>query len=357
MIDKLIAYSIRNKLVVGLFIFALIGWGVYSIRQIPIDAVPDITTNQVQIMTHSPTLAAQEVEQFITFPIEISMSNLPGVTEIRSISRFGISVITVVFEEDVDIYRARQLISEQLKLAENEIPEGYGQPNLGPITTGLGEVYQYILRAEKGYKDQYSDMDLRTINDWIVKRQLAGTKGVIEVSGWGGHLKQYEVAIDPSRLNAVDVTVAEVFEALSRNNQNTGGSYIERKHTTYFIRGEGLVKNLADIENIVIKNAKGIPILIRDIATVGYGSAPRYGAVTANAEGEVVGGQVLMLKGANSYETVQAVKERIEQVRASLPEGVVLEPFIDRSKLIGNTIRTVSTNLIEGGLIVILVLV
>lgn len=357
MIDQLIAYSIRNKLVVGLFILALIGWGSYSLRQIPIDAVPDITTNQVQIMTHSPTLAAQEVEQFITFPIEIAMSNLPGVTEIRSISRFGISVITVVFEDKVDIYRARQLISEQLKQAEADIPEGFGKPSLGPITTGLGEVYQYVLRAEPEYKERYSDMELRTINDWIVKRQLAGTPGVIEVSGWGGHLKQYEVALDPSRLNASDVTVAEVFQALQQNNQNTGGSYIERSHTSYFIRGEGLVKSLSDIERIVVKNVNGIPLLIRDIGTVGYGYAPRYGAVTANGEGEVVGGQVLMLKGANSYETVQAVKERIEQIKASLPEGVVLEPFIDRSKLIGNAIATVSKNLIEGGLIVILVLV
>lgn len=357
MIDKLIAYSIRNKLVVGLFILALIGWGSFSLRQIPIDAVPDITTNQVQIMTHSPTLAAQEVEQFITFPIEIAMSNLPGVTEIRSISRFGISVITVVFEDDVDIYRARQLISEQLKQAESDIPDGFGKPNLGPITTGLGEVYQYVLRAEDGFKGRYSDMELRTINDWIVKRQLAGTPGVIEVSGWGGHLKQYEVALDPSRLHASEVSIAEVFQALQRNNQNTGGSYIERSHTSYFIRGEGLVKSLSDIEKIVVKNVNGIPLLIRDIGSVGYGYAPRYGAVTANGEGEVVGGQVLMLKGANSYETVQAVKERIEQIRSSLPEGVVLEPFIDRSKLIGNAIATVSKNLIEGGLIVILVLV
>lgn len=357
MIDKLIAYSINNKLVVGLFIMALIGWGLYSIRHIPIDAVPDITTNQVQIMTHSPTLAAQEVEQFVTFPIEISMSNLPGVTEIRSISRFGISVITVVFEDDVDIYRARQLISEQLKQAEAEIPEGFGRPSLGPITTGLGEVYQYVLKTESGFEDQYSDMDLRTINDWIVKRQLAGTQGVIEVSGWGGHLKQYEVAVNPDKLNAMDVTIAEIFEALSNNNQNTGGSYIERAHTTYFIRGEGLVKNLDDIRQILVKNVNGHPLLIGDIAQVGFGSAPRYGAVTANGEGEVVGGQVLMLKGANSFETVQAVKKRIEQIRTSLPEGVILEPFIDRTKLVGNAIRTVSHNLIEGGLIVILVLV
>lgn len=338
-------------------IFGLIGWGIYSLQRIPIDAVPDITTNQVQVITKAPTLAAQEVEQFITFPLEISMSNLPDVVEIRSISRFGISVITIVFEDQVDIYHARQLISEQLKLAEMEIPSGFGQPTLGPITTGLGEVYQYVIHADEEHKDQYTDMELRTINDWIVQRQLAGIPGVIEVNGWGGHLKQYEVAVDPERLNGLDLTLAEVFSALESNNENTGGSYIEKDHRTYFIRGEGLVQSLEDIESIVVRNDDGVPLLIRDVAEVGFGHAPRYGAVTYNGQGEVVSGQILMLKGENSYETVQAVKERVEQVRKSLPEGVVLEAFIDRSKLISNAIQTVTTNLLEGGLIVIFVLV
>lgn len=357
MIDKLIGFSIHNKLVIGLFVLALVGWGAYSFRQIPIDAVPDITTNQVQLITQSPTLAAQEVEQFVTFPVEVAMANLPNVVEIRSISRFGISVVTVVFEDHVDIYRARQLISEQLKIAESEIPDGFGSPELGPITSGLGEVYQYVLHTEPGYDTVYSDMDLRTINDWIVKRQLAGTPGVIEVSGWGGHLKQYEVAINPERLKSMNTTIAEVFDALKANNENTGGSYIEKKYNTYFIRGEGLVKSLTDIEKIAVKSVNGIPVLIRDIAKVGFGSAPRYGALTWNGNGEVVGGQALMLKGANSYKVVAAIKERIESVKKSLPEGVVLEPFIDRSELIDRAINTVSKNLLEGGLIVILVLV
>lgn len=357
MIDKLISFSIQNKLIIGLFILILVGWGIYSFKQIPIDAVPDITTNQVQVITQSPTLAAQEVEQFVTFPIEIAMSNLPEVVEIRSISRFGISVVTVVFEDNTDIYRARQLISEQLKIAEDEIPEGFGSPELGPISTGLGEVYQYVLHTEDEFDSVYSDMDLRTINDWIVKRQLAGTPGVIEVSGWGGHLKQYEVGVNPEKLNSMHISITDVFNALEANNENTGGSYIEKRYNTYFIRGEGLVKSLQDIENIVVKTVDGIPILIRDIAKVGYGSAPRYGAITYNGQGEVVGGQTLMLKGENSYEVVNAVKDRIEEIKKSLPEGVVIEPYLDRSQLIERTIWTVTKNLIEGGLIVILILV
>jgi cobalt-zinc-cadmium resistance protein CzcA len=357
MIDKLISFSIHNKLIVGLFVLALIGWGIISMRQIPIDAVPDITTNQVQIITQSPTLAAQEVEQFVTFPIEITMANLPDIEEIRSVSRFGISVVTIVFKDDVDIYHARQLISEQLKIAEGEIPKGFGNPELGPITTGLGEVYQYVLHTLPGYDTLYTDMDLRTINDWIVKRQLAGTPGVIEVSGWGGHLKQYEVAVNPERLNSMNISIAEVFTALEANNENTGGSYIENRYNTYFIRGEGLVTSLTDIENTVVKTVNNIPILIRDIAEVGYGSAPRYGALTWNGKGEVVGGQTLMLKGANAYEVMEAVKERITSIKKSLPEGIELEAFIDRSHLIDRAMNTVTTNLIEGGLIVILILV
>ncbi len=357
MIDKLISFSIQQKLLIGLFVIGLAGWGIYSFYQIPIDAVPDITTNQVQVITQSPTLAAQEVEQFVTFPVEIAMSNLPDVEEIRSISRFGISVVTVVFEEHVDIYLARQLISEQLKIAEDEIPRGFGIPELGPITSGLGEVYQYVLHTLPEYDTVYSDMDLRSINDWIVKRQLAGTPGVIEVSGWGGHLKQYEVALNPEKLNSMHLTISDVFEALAANNENTGGSYIEKRFNTYFIRGEGLVKTLDDIEKIVVKTINGIPVYIRDIAKVGYGSAPRYGAITWNGQGEVVGGQTLMLKGENSFEVVKAVKKRVETIKKSLPEGVVLEPFIDRSELIGRAIGTVTKNLVEGGLIVILILV
>lgn len=357
MIDKIIAFSINNKLAVGIFVAALVVWGIFSFRQIPIDAVPDITTNQVQVITQTPKLAAQEVEQFVTFPIEISMANLPGVTEIRSISRFGISVVTIVFEDHVDIYLARQLITEQLNIAEREIPEGFGKPELGPISTGLGEVYQYVLYTEPGFDSVYTDMDLRTINDWIVKRQLAGTPGVIEVSGWGGHLKQYEVAVDPAVLNSMQIGISEVFDAIERNNENAGGSYIEKRFNTYFIRGEGLVKSFDDIGNIVVRIEDGIPLLIRDIAKVGFGSAPRYGAITWNGKGEVVGGQALMLKGENSFQVVNSIKERIEVIRKSLPEGVVLDAFLDRSELISRAFSTVTENLILGGLIVIFVLI
>ncbi|MEM7037755.1 MAG: efflux RND transporter permease subunit, partial [Bacteroidota bacterium] len=357
MIDAIISFSIRNKLLIGLLMVGIIGWGVYSFRQIPMDAVPDITNNQVQVITQAPTLAAQEVEQFITFPIEISMANLPDVVEIRSISRFGISVVTVVFEESMDIYRARQLMTEQLKIAEGEIPEGFGKPELGPISTGLSEIYQYILYVEPGHDSSYTTMDLRTINDWIVKRQLAGTPGVIETSGWGGFLKQYEVAVNPEKLKAQQVTVAEVFEAIEKNNENTGGSYIEKRFNTYFIRGEGMVNSLEDIRKIVVKTVGGVPILIRDIAKVGFGSAPRYGALTWNGRGEVVGGQCLMLKGENSLQVVNAVKKKVEEIRKSLPPGVRIKAFIDRSKLIERSIATVSENLILGGLIVIFILV
>lgn len=357
MIDKLIAFSIHNKLVIGLFVLALVAWGAYSLKHIPIDAVPDITTNQVQVITQTPTLATQEVEQFVTFPIEVALANLPDVEEVRSISRFGLSVVTVVFEDEVDIYRGRQLISEQLKIAEDEIPEGFGSPELGPISTGLGEVYQYILHTAPGYEDKFTDMELRSINDWIVKRQLAGTPGVIEVSGWGGHLKQYEVALDPRQLNSMGISISEVHAALAANNENTGGSYIEKRFNTYFIRGEGLVKDLADIEKIVVRTMNGVPVLVRDVAKVGYGSAPRYGALTWNGHGEVVGGQTLMLKGENSFEVVEAVKNRVEEIRKSLPEGVIIEPYLDRSELVGRAIGTVTKNLLEGGLIVILILV
>lgn len=357
MIDKLMAFSIKNKLIVGLFVMGLIAWGSYSIKEIPIDAVPDITNNQVQVLTQSPTLAAQEVEQFITFPIEMAMSNLPDVVEIRSISRFGLSVITVVFEEDVNIYLARQLISEQLKIAESKIPEDFGKPELAPITTGLGEVYQYILHTTPEYESEYSDMDLRSINDWLVIRQLAGTKGVIEVSSWGGHLKEYEVAVNPEKLKSMNLTIAQVFTALKNNNENTGGSYIEKKYNAYFIRGEGLVKSISDIEKIVVKTVNNTPVLIRDIAKVQFGTAPRFGAVTWNGKGEAVAGQALMLKGENSYRVVKAVKEKIERIKKTLPEGVVIEPYIDRSDLIGRAIATVTKNLVEGGLIVIFILV
>ena len=356
MIDRIIGFSVRNKFVISIFVLGIIVWGIESASRLPLDAVPDITNNQVQIITRAPVLAPPEIEQYITFPIEIAMANLPGVIEIRSISRFGLSVITVVFEDDMDTYLARQLVMEQLQTVQEEIPQSFGNPEMAPISTGLGEIYQYLLRPAPGYDTVYSLMDLRTINDWIVRRNLAGIPGVIEINGWGGYLKQYEVAVNPQRMLSLGVTLPEIFEALEQNNANTGGSYIEKHHNMYFIRGLGTVSTLSDIENIVITERNGVPILIRDIGEVRYGYAPRYGAVTYNGKGEIVIGIVMMLKGENSNLVTQRVQERIEQIKKMLPEGVILEPFLDRSELVARTVRTVITNLTEGALIVIAVL-
>jgi len=335
----------------------LILWGIYSAYHLPVDAQPDITNNQVQIISQAPSLGAQEVEQFITAPIELAMANIPDILEKRSISRSGISVITLVFQDDTDIYWARQQVNEQLKEAENAIPKGLTDPLLAPITTGLGEIYQYVLHTRKGYEKKYSATDLRTLQDWLVRTQLAGTPGVAEVSGWGGYVKQYEIALDNDKLNSLGLTIPEVYQALENNNENTGGSYIEQQNNVYFIRGIGQVTSLEDIRKIVVKNSGGSPILIRDIANVQFGHATRYGAVTRNGEGEVVAGVTLMLKGENFNQVIKNVKERIVQIQKSLPEGVVIEPFIDRTELVGRAIGTVKTNLMEGALIVVLVLV
>ena len=357
MLNKIIYFSIKNKLIIGVFTLALIAWGLWSAARLPVDALPDITNNQVQVITTAPTLAAQEVEQFITYPIEKSLSNIQGVEEMRSFSRFGLSVITIVFDDKEDIYFARQLINERLKEAEGQIPKGVGTPELAPVTTGLGEIYQYVIHPKKGSEQKYSAMDLRIMQDWIVGRQLSGIKGVAEVTAFGGIAKQYEVAINPDRLKAMNVTIPEIFTALEKNNENTGGAYIDRKPNAYFIRGVGLVKTFADIENIIVKQQDGIPILIRDVATVQFGSPPRYGAMTYNGEKEVVGGLVLMMKGANSAAVVKLVKERMKTVEKSLPDDVIIEPFLDRTNLINRAIKTVKTNLVEGALIVIFILV
>jgi cobalt-zinc-cadmium resistance protein CzcA len=357
MLNKIIYFSIKNKLAIGIFTLLLIVWGIYSLSQLPIDAVPDVTNNQVQIITNAPTLASQEVEQFITYPIEQSIANLPDLEEIRSISRFGLSVVTVVFDDKVDIYFARQLINERLKDAQEKIPDGMGTPELAPVSTGLGEIYQYIIHPEKGAENKYTAMDLRTMQDWIVARQLYGTPGVAEVNSFGGMLKQYEVAIDPNQLKAMDVTIAELLDALENNNANTGGAYIDKKPNAYFIRGIGLVSTLDDIGNIVIKTVHGVPVLVRHVAQPRFGSAVRYGAMTRNGEGEVVGGIVMMLKGSNSADVVDRVKAKMATIKKSLPTDVVIEPYLDRTDLVERAISTVKTNLIEGALIVIFVLV
>ena len=358
MIDKIIAYSIKNKLVIALMTLALIIWGIWSAGKLPIDALPDITNNQVQIITVCPTLAGQEVEQLVTFPIEQSIANLPDLEELRSISRFGLSVITVVFDEKVDIYFARQLINERLKEAESKIPKGIGTPELAPVSTGLGEVYQYIIHPKKGSEHKYNAMDLRTMQDWIVARQLYGTPGIAEVNSFGGLLKQYEVAVNPDRLFSMGVTITEIFNALEKNNENTGGAYIDKKPNAYFIRGIGLVSSFDDINNIVVKtNARGIPILIKDVAEVRFGNAVRYGAMTYNGEVDAVGGVVMMLKGFNAFTVVEDIKEKMKTIQKSLPDDVVIEPYIDRTNLVNRAVSTVEKNLIEGALIVIFVLV
>lgn len=358
MLDKIIQFSISNKLIIALFALALVIWGGYSLTKLPIDAVPDITNNQVQVITSSPSLAAQEVERLITFPIEINMATIPDIEEIRSFSRFGLSVVTIVFNDNTDTYWARQQVNERLGQAVREIPPGVGDPYMAPISTGLGEIYQYTLQPEKGYEDKYSPMELRTIQDWIVRRQLLGTPGVADVSSFGGYLKQYEIAIDPDKLKSMNVTISDLFQALQKNNQNTGGAYIEKQPNAYFIRTAGLVEELSDIEKIVVQvNQSGIPVLVRDVATVQLGNAVRYGAITRNGEGEVVGAVVMMLKDENGAKVIENVKERIEQIKTSLPEGLTIEPFIDRTKLVDRAIATVSKNLIEGALIVIFILV
>ncbi len=357
MFSKIITFSIRNKFIVLLFTFFIVLVGLYSLSKIPIGAVPDVTNNQVQVITTSTSLSTQDMEKFITYPVELEMANLPGVKEIRSVSKFGLSVVTIVFEDDMGTYLPRQLIAEKIKSASKRIPEGFGTPEMGPITTGLGEIYQYILDVKPGYEDQYNSTQLRTIQDWIVKRQLSGIPGVVEVNTWGGHLKQYEVAIETQKLNALNITAKEVFTALEKNNSVAGGGYIEKVNQAYFIRGEGLVESLDDIENIVVSNRNGTPIYIKDVAEVGFGSAPRFGAITGNGEGEKVLGQIMMLKDADSKRVIEAVKERVAAISKSLPEGVYINPFLDRSELIGRTTFTVTENLVLGCLIVIFVVV
>ena len=357
MLDKIIQFSIKNKFVILLFTLVLLAWGSYSIKQLPLDALPDVTNNQVQIITTAPTLASQEVEQLITYPLEQSVKTIPKVIELRSISRFGLSVVTVVFKDDVNIYWAREQIFQRIKDAEENIPKYAGSPELAPISTGLGEIYQYDVYAKKGYEDKYDAIKLRTIQDWIIIPQLQGVEGVAEVSSWGGKLKQYEIAVNPNTLNSQGVTITEIFEALEKNNQNTGGAYIEKDQYAYFIRGVGMASGINDLQNVVIKNRNGAPVLVRDVATVREGIALRYGASTKDGKGEIVCGLVLMLKGENSSAVVGRVKERMEQINKSLPEGVVAEPFIDRGKLVDNAIGTVTKNLIEGALIVIFVLI
>jgi heavy metal efflux system protein len=357
MINRIITFSVKNKFIVGLFVVAMIGWGTYSLTKLPIDAIPDVTNNQVQIISLSPSLAVQEVESFITAPIEVAVANIPDIVELRSISRLGLSVVTVVFEDAVDIYWARQQLTERLKEAEESIPPGVAQISLAPISSGLGEIFQYRLAVKKGYEKEFSPMELRTIQDWVVRREMLGTPGVADINSYGGFVKQYEIAVNPERLRGMKLTLSDIFNALEKNNENTGSAYIDKKPTAYFIRGIGLVKTLGDIEKMVIKTSNaGVPVLIRDVATVQYGNATRYGAFVVDTT-EAVGGVVMMLKGANGHEVIDNVETRIASIQKSLPKEVTIEPYLNRSDLVGRAIGTVSRNLIEGALIVIFILV
>ena len=358
MLNKIIEFSVKNKLIIGLFVIALIGIGTYQTTKLPIDAVPDITNNQVQVITIAPSFGATDIERLVTFPIEQANSNISGMKEIRSFSRFGLSLVTIVFDDEVDIYWARQQVAERLQQVQTQIPQGIGTPELGPVSTGLGEIYQYVVKPKKGFEQQFDATELRTIQDWIVRRQLLGVKGVAEVSSFGGKLKQYEIAINPNKLNAYGITINDVFSALENNNQNTGGAYIEKGATVLYIRSEGLIGNIQDIENVAIQRENTeTPLFIRDVATIKMGYATRYGAMCYNDQGEVSGAIVMMLKGANSSEVIKNVKERIALIQKTLPNGVEIEPFLDRTKMVDNAIGTVEKNLLEGALIVIFVLV
>lgn len=357
MLNSIVQFSLNNKLIILFFTASVLAFGLFSLTQIPIGAVPDVTNNQVQVITTSRNLSTQDIEQFITYPIELEMANLPGVSEIRSISKFGLSVVTIVFEDRMGTYLPRQLIAEKIKTASEKIPAGFGTPEMGPITTGLGEIYQYVLEVDEAHKDDYTAMDLRTIQDWIVKRQLSGIPGVVEVNTWGGFLKRYEVSLNPEVLNAMNISAAQILEALEKNNSVAGGGYIEKSNQSYFIRGEGLVANLQDIENIVVEIRNGNPVFIKDVAKVGFGHATRFGAITANGEGEKVLGQVMMLKDANSKAVIEDVKQRVEEIQPTLPPGITINGFLERSDLIAKTTFTITENLILGCLIVIFVVV
>ncbi|WKZ66739.1 MAG: CusA/CzcA family heavy metal efflux RND transporter [Flavobacteriales bacterium] len=358
MIERIIRYSIQHKLVIGLGTLVLIALGIRAITRLPVDAVPDITNNQVQVITIAPTLATLEVEQFVSYPIEQALGNLPEVHELRSISRFGVSQVTIVFDDRFDTYLARQLVNERLQLVRNDLPPGVDQPYLAPLSTGLGEVYQYVIHPKPGYEGRYDAMQLREVQDWIIARQLMGTPGVAEINSFGGYLKQFEVAVDPVRLQGMGLGIGDILQALERNNANTGGAYIERGSSAYYIRGVGIAKGLDDIGRIVVATPEeGAPVRISDVATPRLGHAPRYGAMTRNGVGEVVGGIVMMLKGQNANDVVAAVKARLASIEKNLPEGLMIDPFLDRTALVGRAIGTVEKNLLEGALIVILVLV
>ncbi|MFN7600997.1 MAG: CusA/CzcA family heavy metal efflux RND transporter [Bacteroidota bacterium] len=356
MIDKLIVFSVRNKLFVGILVLGLVVWGSFSLSKLPVDAVPDVTSNQVDVITNSPSLAALEIERFITAPMEMAMSNIPGLVEVRSVSKFGLSVVKLVFDDDTDVYWARQQVFERLEAVKADIPQELGKPYMGPVSTGLGEVFQYIIRPKDPNDKSFSLTEIRTLQDWYIRRQLLGIKGIAEVSGFGGYKKEYQATLKLERMRALGITIDELFDALATGNSNTGGAYIEKDNKAYTIRGIGLAASLDEIGNTVIRVNNRIPILVKDVADVDFGHSIRYGAITVNGEGEQVGGIIMMVKGENGSAVIRRIKERMKIIQARLPEGLVIEPFIDREKIVSKAIKTVGTNLVEGALIVVLVI-
>lgn len=359
-----ISFCIQHRFLVIFGVLLIGALGVRAAQQLPIDAVPDVTNVQVQVLTTAPALGPIEVEQYITVPVETVMSGLPRVEQVRSLSRFGLSAVTIVFEEGTDIYFARQLVSERLADAREAIPEGYGSPELGPISSGLGEIYQFEVRGEPMCEpgqadtpDCYTLMELRTILDWYVSYQLRPLPGVVEVNAFGGELKTYEVQVDPDRLNALNLSLDDVFEALEDNNANAGGGYMVRSGEQRVVRSEGLITSLDDIRGVrVATGVDGTAIFVRDVATVSFAPMVRHGAATRDGRGEVVTGVVMMLLGANSGEVSDRVRARIDELATGLPEGVTIETYYDRSELVDRTVRTVAVNLIEGGILVVVVL-
>ncbi|MEJ7847558.1 MAG: CusA/CzcA family heavy metal efflux RND transporter [Pyrinomonadaceae bacterium] len=355
MINALIRFSISQKLVVLLLVGIMAAGGAYSLINLPIDAVPDVTNVQVQVLTGAPSLAPLEIERQITFPVEVAMSGLPNVEEIRSVSKFGISNVTIIFSDSTDIYFARQLILERLAAARDQIPSNIGSPEMGPIATGLGEIYQYEVKAEPG--SNYTATDLRTIHDWSIRRQLIGVPGVTEVNSHGGFGKQYEVRLSPEKLQSYGLSLRDIYEAVTRNNSTVGGGYIEKGSEQYLLRGVGLVEKPEDIANIVVKTgAEGVPVYVKDVGEIVEGKGIRQGAATAGGEGEIVTGMAIMLKGENSRTVAERVAARIDEIRKTLPPGVSIEPFYDRTALVKRAIATVETNLLEGAALVIFVL-
>ncbi|KAA5539689.1 efflux RND transporter permease subunit [Roseiconus nitratireducens] len=352
MLTKIIELSLVNRGLVIILTLLMAGAGVYSALHLPIDAVPDMTNVQVQVVTDAGSLSPVEVERYVTYPVETTMGGLPDVEELRSVSKFGISVVTIVFQEGTDIYRARQLVSERLSDAASKIPNGYGTPTVGPLTTALGEILQFEVRSER-----HTPMELRTMLEWDISPRLREVKGVTEVNTHGGYYKTYEVQPDPDRMASYGVSMEQLFSRLEQNNSTAGGGYVIHHGEQRFIRGVSLLHCEDDIESVVIRrDADGNPILVRDVATVSIQPMTRQGAVTRDGRGEIVTGLVMMLIGENSREVVQAAKQRLDEIEKTLPEGVRLEVTYDRSALIGRTLKTVLTNLTEGGLLVIVVL-